>query len=305
MSSHLNDEISNSNISDDSHENTTFFTDKRDLINDSIKLYLREIGGVSLIDAVEEKRLAIAISNGDAEAKSTLITANLRLVVSIAKKYSSKGLHILDLIQEGNTGLIRAAEKFDYKKGFKFSTYATWWIRQGISRAIADQSRTIRIPVHMVENIYKYKKAIRDLSFSLKRSPTVDELSDFTNFSADLIKSIQAYAQTPLSLDMPVGSEDMSQLSDFVEDRYSNSPESISLKHVLREELLLAMSFLSDREQSILRLRFGFDDDRPRTLEKIGSVFKVTRERIRQIESKALQKLRHPKRRAALDFFRS
>ncbi len=273
-------------------------------LDDSVKMYLREIGTINLLTQDEEIELAKAVAAGDEEAKQKLINANLRLVVSIAKKYTGQGLLFLDLIQEGNTGLIRAAEKFDYTKGFKFSTYATWWIKQGITRAIADQSRTIRVPVHMVETIYKVKKVSRMLMQELGRKPTDEEVAERTDIPIDNIIAIRKYSQIPLSLEMPIGDEDSSQLGDFIEDKNLEAPESVTMRNILREELLNAMDILTEREQMILKLRFGFDDGRPRTLEEVGRVYNVTRERIRQIEEKALRKLRHPTRRGRLESFR-
>ncbi len=273
-------------------------------LDDSVKMYLREIGTIDLLKADEEVDLAKRVAAGDDIAKQKLINANLRLVVSIAKKYTGQGLLFLDLIQEGNTGLIRAAEKFDYTKGFKFSTYATWWIKQGITRAIADQSRTIRVPVHMVETIYKVKKVSRMLMQELGRRPTEEEVSEKTEIPLENILAIRKYSQIPLSLEMPIGDEDSSQLGDFIEDKNFESPDAITIRNILREELINSMDILTEREQMILKLRFGFDDGRPRTLEEVGKVYNVTRERIRQIEEKALRKLRHPARRARLETFR-
>ena len=273
-------------------------------LDDSVKMYLREIGTINLLTQEEEIELAKAVAAGDEDAKQRLINANLRLVVSIAKKYTGQGLLFLDLIQEGNTGLIRAAEKFDHTKGFKFSTYATWWIKQGITRAIADQSRTIRVPVHMVETIYKVKKVSRMLMQELGRKPSDEEVAERTDIPLENIIAIRKYSQIPLSLEMPIGDEDSSQLGDFIEDKNLEAPESITMRNILREELLSAMDILTEREQMILKLRFGFDDGRPRTLEEVGRVYNVTRERIRQIEEKALRKLRHPSRRGRLDSFR-
>jgi RNA polymerase primary sigma factor len=273
-------------------------------LDDSVKMYLREIGTIDLLSQEQEISLAKRVEAGDDDAKQKLINANLRLVVSIAKKYTGQGLLFLDLIQEGNTGLIRAAEKFDYKKGFKFSTYATWWIKQGITRAIADQSRTIRVPVHMVETIYKVKKVSRLLMQELGRKPTDEEVAERTVIPLENIVAIRKYSQIPLSLEMPIGDEDSSQLGDFIEDRNLDAPDTIAMRKILREELMQSMDILTEREQMILKLRFGFDDGRPRTLEEVGKVYNVTRERIRQIEEKALRKLRHPTRRGKLDSFR-
>lgn len=273
-------------------------------LDDSVKMYLREIGTIDLLKPKEEIDLAKRVAEGDLDAKQALITANLRLVVSIAKKYTGQGLLFLDLIQEGNTGLIRAAEKFDYTKGFKFSTYATWWIKQGITRAIADQSRTIRVPVHMVETIYKVKKISRLLMQELGRKPTDEEVSERSEIAIENILAIRKYSQVPLSLEMPVGDEDSSQLVDFIEDKNFEAPERVTLRNILREELLESMDILTEREQMILKLRFGFDDGRPRTLEEVGRVYGVTRERIRQIEEKALRKLRHPSRKSKLESYR-
>lgn len=279
-------------------------TEKTVDLDDSVKMYLREIGTIDLLTPDEEVDLAKRVNEGCDIAKQKLINANLRLVVSIAKKYTGQGLLFLDLIQEGNTGLIRAAEKFDYTKGFKFSTYATWWIKQGITRAIADQSRTIRVPVHMVETIYKVKKVSRMLMQELGRRPTEEEVSEKTGIPLENILAIRKYSQIPLSLEMPIGDEDSSQLGDFIEDKNFDSPDHVTLRNILREELLNSMDILTEREQMILKLRFGFDDGRPRTLEEVGKVYNVTRERIRQIEEKALRKLRHPARKAKLETFR-
>ena len=282
-------------------ENDDF--DKGD-IDDSVKMYLREIGMIKLLKPDEEIYLAKEIADGCPKAKKQLINANLRLVVSIAKKYTGQGLLFLDLIQEGNTGLIRAAEKFDHTKGFKFSTYATWWIKQGITRAIADQSRTIRVPVHMVETIYKVKKVSRVLMQELGRRPTEEEVSERSEISLENIIAIRKYSQVPLSLEMPIGDEESSQLGDFLEDKNMESPENFSSRTILRDELLKSMKILTEREQMILKLRFGFDDGRPRTLEEVGKVYNVTRERIRQIEEKALRKLKHPSRKGTLDQYK-
>jgi RNA polymerase primary sigma factor len=265
-------------------------------VDDSVKIYLREIGTVKLLSADEEIELAKRMEKGDEDAKQKMINANLRLVVSIAKKYIGQGLLFLDLIQEGNAGLIRASEKFDYRKGFKFSTYATWWIRQGVTRAIADQSRTIRVPVHMVEIIYKYKKVYRQLLQKLGRQPTEKEVSDESEIPIENIVSIRKYAQLPISLETPIGQEDGSELGNFVEDKTMISPEKSTEKLLLKETIIQSMEGLNERERMILKLRFGLDDGRQRTLEEVGKVYGVTRERIRQIEEKALQKMRKSKR---------
>ncbi len=274
-------------------------------IDDSVKMYLREIGKIPLLTAKEEIELAKLVAQNNLRAKQKLINSNLRLVVSIAKKYTGQGLLFLDLIQEGNMGLIRAAEKFDYTKGFKFSTYATWWIKQGITRAIADQSRTIRVPVHMVETIYKIRKLTRILMQEFGRRPSDEEVAQRAQLPIDQVQAIRRYSQVPLSLEMPVGDEDSSQLGDFVEDKNFEAPEFSTERNVLRDELEKQMRVLTDREQMILRLRFGFDDGRPRTLEEVGRVYGVTRERIRQIEEKALRKLRHPSRKERLSVYRA
>ena len=274
--------------------------DKSVYIDDSVKMYLREIGTVQLLSAEQEIDLAKRMEKGDLEAKQKMINANLRLVVSIAKKYIGQGLLFLDLIQEGNAGLIRASEKFDYRKGFKFSTYATWWIKQGVTRAIADQSRTIRVPVHMVETIYKYKKASRLLMQKLGRQPTEEEVSVETEIPLDNIVAIRKYAQLPISLETPIGQEEGSELGNFVEDKNSITPDSRTEKNMLRESILDSMENLNEREQMILKLRFGIDDGRQRTLEEVGKVYGVTRERIRQIEEKALQKMRKNKKLSIL-----
>mgnify|MGYP003971149613 CR=1 FL=1 len=296
------------NPKDDSTSETNFNAppvtveevDKSVYIDDSVKMYLREIGTVKLLSAAEEIELAKRMETGDDEAKQQMINANLRLVVSIAKKYIGQGLLFLDLIQEGNAGLIRAAEKFDYRKGFKFSTYATWWIKQGVTRAIADQSRTIRVPVHMVETIYKFKKTSRMLMQKLGRQPTEEEVSQETGIPLENIVSIRKYAQLPISLETPIGQEEGSELGNFVEDKKSITPDKRTESNMLRESILSSMDNLNEREQMILKLRFGIDDGRQRTLEEVGKVYGVTRERIRQIEEKALQKMRKSKRLAVL-----
>lgn len=277
---------------------------KKDIASeDSVKMYLKEIGDLSLLSIDEEQSLAKRIEMGDMEAAQQLVAANLRLVVSIAKKYIGRGLLFLDLIQEGNLGLIKAVEKFDYKKGFKFSTYATWWIRQAITRAIADQSRIIRIPVHMVETINKLRKTSRLLLQEKKRKPTDDEIAECTNMSADKIREILTVSLVPLSLEMPVGDEDSNRLGDIVEDKNTLTPEELVLNGMLKEEIKKAMEILTEREYMVLKLRFGLDDGKPRTLEEVGKVYDVTRERIRQIEAKALAKLRHPLRCDRLKIF--
>jgi len=279
--------------------------DKKELgIEDTVKMYLGEIGEVNLLDSQQEITLAKDIQKGSKQAKDALIEANLRLVVSIAKKYIGRGMLFLDLIQEGNLGLIRAAEKFDHKKGFKFSTYATWWIRQAISRSIADHGRTIRVPVHMIETINKLRKVSRSLMQKLKRDPTEKELSKHSGFPIDKVRSIIKLAQIPLSLENPVGDEDSSRLGDFIEDQTTITPDDAVQRTMLREDIEDIMSILSEREKMVIRLRFGLDDGRPRTLEEIGFVYGVTRERIRQIESKALQKLRHPSRKKKLQSYK-
>ncbi len=261
---------------------------------DTIKVYLKDIGKESLLTKQEELDLAKRMNEGDWAARNKLILANLRLVVSIAKRYSGRGVYFLDLIQEGNIGLIRAVEKFDFERGFKFSTYATWWIRQAITRAIADHARTIRLPVHMVELINKLKRVSKQLVQELLRQPTEEEIAKRTNLSVEKVHEILKLAQTPLSLETPIGDEDDSILSDFVEDINLESPEQELIRASLKQTLETLFSELSEREVHILRLRFGFEDGVPKTLEEVGRLYNVTRERIRQIESKALEKLRHP-----------
>ena len=265
-------------------------------IADPVRMYLREIGKIPLLTKEEEVELAKRVEAGDEEAKKKLIEANLRLVVSIAKKYIGRGLSFLDLIQEGNLGLIRAVEKFDYRKGFKFSTYATWWIRQAITRAIADQARTIRIPVHMVETINKLIRVSRQLVQQLGREPTVEEIAQALELLPEKVEDIQRIAQEPVSLETPIGEEEDSQLGDFIEDKDSPNPEEATAGQLLREQLEEMLGELTEREREVLRLRFGLEDGRAHTLEEVGKRFNVTRERIRQIEAKALRKLRHPSR---------
>lgn len=272
-------------------------------INDPVRMYLKEIGRVSLLTAEEEVDLALKIEEGDQEAKQRLAEANLRLVVSIAKRYVGRGMQFLDLIQEGNMGLMKAVEKFDYRKGFKFSTYATWWIRQAITRAIADQARTIRIPVHMVETINKLIRIQRQLLQDLGREPTPEEIGAEMDLPTTKVREILKIAQEPVSLETPIGEEDDSHLGDFIEDQEATSPADHAAYELLKEQLEDVLDTLTDREENVLRLRFGIDDGRTRTLEEVGRVFGVTRERIRQIEAKALRKLRHPSRSKQLKDF--
>ena len=265
-------------------------------IDDPVRMYLKEIGRVPLLTAEEEVEYAERIEQGDEEAKRRLAEANLRLVVSIAKRYVGRGMQFLDLIQEGNLGLIKAVEKFDYRKGFKFSTYATWWIRQAITRAIADQARTIRIPVHMVETINKLIRVTRQLVQELGREPTPEEIAEHMDISVERVREIQKIAQEPVSLETPIGEEEDSHLGDFIEDHEAPAPAEAASFTLLKEQLEEVLESLTPREEKVLRLRFGLDDGRARTLEEVGQVFGVTRERIRQIEAKALRKLRHPSR---------
>ena len=272
-------------------------------IDDPVRMYLKEIGVVPLLSNEEEKELAIAVENGDLEAKQRLAEANLRLVVSIAKRYVGRGMQFLDLIQEGNMGLMKAVDKFDYSKGFKFSTYATWWIRQAITRAIADQARTIRIPVHMVETINKLVREQRNLLQELGQDPTPEQIAERMDMTPDKVREILKIAQEPVSLETPIGEEDDSHLGDFIEDEVIENPVDYTTRVVLREQLDEVLDTLTDREENVLRLRFGLDDGKMRTLEDVGKVFNVTRERIRQIEAKALRKLRHPSRSKQLKDF--
>ena len=272
-------------------------------VNDPVRMYLKEIGVVPLLSNEEEKELAIAVENGDLEAKQRLAEANLRLVVSIAKRYVGRGMQFLDLIQEGNMGLMKAVDKFDYSKGFKFSTYATWWIRQAITRAIADQARTIRIPVHMVETINKLVREQRNLLQELGQDPTPEQIAERMDMTPDKVREILKIAQEPVSLETPIGEEDDSHLGDFIEDEVIENPVDYTTRVVLREQLDEVLDTLTDREENVLRLRFGLDDGKMRTLEDVGKVFNVTRERIRQIEAKALRKLRHPSRSKPLRDF--
>ena len=265
-------------------------------IEDPVRMYLKEIGKVPLLTAEEEIELAKRMELGDEEAKKRLAEANLRLVVSIAKRYVGRGMLFLDLIQEGNLGLIKAVEKFDYRKGYKFSTYATWWIRQAITRAIADQARTIRIPVHMVETINKLIRVSRQLLQELGREPTTEEIAEEMNMPVERVREILKISQEPVSLETPIGEEEDSHLGDFIQDDNVPVPADAAAFTLLKEQLVEVLSTLTDREQKVLRLRFGLDDGRARTLEEVGKEFNVTRERIRQIEAKALRKLRHPSR---------
>lgn len=265
-------------------------------IDDHVKMYLKEIGKVSLLSAEDETNLAKLMAAGDENAKKKLAEANLRLVVSIAKRYVGRGMLFLDLIQEGNLGLIKAVDKFDYTKGYKFSTYATWWIRQAITRAIADQARTIRIPVHMVETINKLVRVSRLLVQEYGREPTLEELAKELNMSVDKVREISKISQEPVSLETPIGEEEDSHLGDFIPDDDAPAPSEAASFVLLKEQLVEVLKTLTSREEKVLRLRFGLDDGRQRTLEEVGKEFKVTRERIRQIEAKALRKLRHPSR---------
>ena len=272
-------------------------------IDDPVKVYLKEIGRVPLLTSEEEVDLAVRMSQGDPQARKRLSEANLRLVVSIAKRYVGRGMQFLDLIQEGNLGLIKAVEKFDHTKGFKFSTYATWWIRQAITRAIADQARTIRIPVHMVETINKVKKVSSQLLHKNGHEPTAEEIADEIDMSVDKVREIMRVAQEPVSLETPIGEEEDSHLGDFIPDDEAPAPADAASYTLLREQLGEVLHTLTPREEKVLRLRFGLEDGRSRTLEEVGKEFNVTRERIRQIEAKALRKLRHPSRSKKLRDF--
>lgn len=284
----------------DSHVDKILLDDNtltKDLtINDPVRMYLKEIGQIKLLTMDEELKLADRINAGDEEAKTILAEANLRLVVSIAKRYVGRGMQFLDLIQEGNIGLMKAVEKFDVTKGYKFSTYATWWIRQAITRAIADQSRTIRVPVHMVETINKLSRIQRQLTLELNREPSEEELAKKMGMSIDKVREIYKISQEPVSLETPIGEEDDSHLGDFIKDERNVSPEEYATNEMLKDEIASVLLTLTEREEKVIRLRFGLEDGKSRTLEEVGQMFGVTRERIRQIEAKALRKLRHPSR---------
>ena len=303
----VEDENDDSVSEDISQLEKTFANSSHSKINDPVKMYLKEIGQIPLLDPKEEPIIAKRIQEGDEEAKQILISSNLRLVVSIAKKYVGRGMLFLDLIQEGNCGLIKAVDKFDYKKGFKFSTYATWWIRQSITRAIADQARTIRIPVHMVETINKLTRIQRQLVQDLGRDPLPEEIAEkMENITADKVREIQKIALDPVSLETPIGEEDDSHLGDFIEDKETLSPDDYTNNQLLKDEIDNILQGLTEREEKVLRLRFGVEDGRTRTLEEVGKEFNVTRERIRQIEAKAIRKLKKPNRAKRLkDFMKS
>ena len=296
------DEASGEEITPDvSVENITLSKDVK--INDPVRMYLKEIGRINLLTSDEEFEYAKRAEEGDEEAKRLLAESNLRLVVSIAKRYVGRGMLFLDLIQEGNIGLMKAVDKFDPTKGYKFSTYATWWIRQAITRAIADQARTIRVPVHMVETINKLARVQRQLTQELNREPTDDEIAKKLGITIDKVREVYKISQDPVSLETPIGEEDDSHLGDFVPDERTMGPEEYATVEMLKEELSGVLATLTDREEKVLRLRFGLDDGQCRTLEEVGQIFGVTRERIRQIEAKALRKLRHPSRSRKLKDF--
>ena len=296
------DEGSSIDIKDDITDNIP--DESKDMsVNDNVRMYLKEIGKISLLSLEEEQELSKRVAEGDEKAKNILAESNLRLVVSIAKRYVGRGLLFLDLIQEGNIGLMKAVEKFDYGKGYKFSTYATWWIRQAITRALADQARTIRVPVHMVETINKMARIERQMTLELNREPTDQELSKKMGLSVEKIAEIRKISQDPVSLETPIGEEDDSHLGDFLADERTMSPEDFATYEILKDELRQVLDTLTTREKEVLELRFGLFDGSSHTLEEVGKKFKVTRERIRQIEAKALRKLRHPSRAKLLKDF--
>ena len=288
---------------DENEDIDKFLAEEGVAVDDPVRMYLKDIGKIPLLDSDRELYLAERIAEGDEAAKNELVEANLRLVVSIAKKYVGKGMYFLDLIQEGNLGLIKAVEKFDHTKGYKFSTYATWWIRQAITRAIADQARTIRVPVHMVETIHRVSRCSRQLLQELGREATVDEIAERLGMSADKIREIMKAAQDPVSLETPIGEEDDSHLGDFIPDDSSPTPAEAVSYQLLREQLNKVLHTLTPREEMVIKLRFGLEDGRTRTLEEVGKEFNITRERIRQIEAKALRKLRHQSRSKILRGF--
>ncbi len=288
---------------DENEDIDRFLADEGVAVDDPVRMYLKDIGKIPLLDPDREAYLAEKIAEGDEAAKNELVEANLRLVVSIAKKYVGKGMYFLDLIQEGNLGLIKAVEKFDHTKGYKFSTYATWWIRQAITRAIADQARTIRIPVHMVETIHRVSRTSRQLLQEFGREPTIDEIAEKLGMSAEKVREIMKAAQDPVSLETPIGEEDDSHLGDFIPDDSSPTPAEAVSYQLLREQLNKVLHTLTPREEMVIKLRFGLEDGRTRTLEEVGKEFNITRERIRQIEAKALRKLRHQSRSKILKGF--
>ncbi len=302
------DDLDSDSLKDVERDAENFEADKMDkllnseglAIDDPVRMYLKDIGKIPLLTPERETYLAEQITLGNKDAKDELIEANLRLVVSIAKRHVGKGMYFLDLIQEGNLGLIKAVEKFDYSKGYKFSTYATWWIRQAITRAIADQAGTIRIPVHMVETIHKVSRTARQLLQEFGREPTTDEIAETLGITAEKVREIMKIAQDPVSLETPIGEEEDSHLGDFVEDMDSPAPSDSASYSLLREQLCNILHTLTPREEQVIKLRFGLEDGRPRTLEEVGKQFQITRERIRQIEAKALRKLRHPSRSKTL-----
>ena len=306
-------EIVDDFITDDELDDVLDFTDEEAIdetmpvdeasVNDPVKIYLKDIGKVPLLSPEEEIELAMRNAEGDMDARDRLIDANLRLVVSIAKRYVGRGMQFLDLIQEGNWGLIKAVEKFDYRKGYKFSTYATWWIRQAITRAIADQARTIRMPVHMGETINKVRKATGQLLHKNGHEPSVDEIAEELNMPVDRVREIMRISQDPVSLETPIGEEEDSHLGDFIPDELAPAPAEVASQALLKEQLDEVLDTLTEREKKVVRLRFGLEDGRPHTLEEVGQQFQVTRERIRQIEAKALRKLRHPSRSKKLKDF--